>query len=65
MILPFIEQDNLYRVASTSVGLWMSNTNSRVGRGYRVGGRGQHVVKIYQCPSDGKNSTFSTRPTRT
>jgi len=58
MLLPFIEQDNLYRNAQNSVGLWMSVSTTDTGWQV-VGGT---VVKTYQCPSDGKNSTLCTIP---
>jgi prepilin-type N-terminal cleavage/methylation domain-containing protein/prepilin-type processing-associated H-X9-DG protein len=60
LLLPFIEQDNLYRNASASVSLWQANINAGwVGdQGWTaVGGT---VVKTYQCPSDGKNSSLCT-----
>jgi len=58
LLLPFIEQDNLFRNAQTSVSLWMSNTNGAWGgdQGWTV--VGGTVVKTYQCPSDGKNSSL-------
>jgi len=69
LILPYIEQDNLYRYASPGVTLWMSlTTNVYPGNAWATAltGNGTAVVstqiKTYQCPSDGRNSTFCTRP---
>ncbi|MBO0698978.1 MAG: DUF1559 domain-containing protein [Zavarzinella sp.] len=60
-ILPYIEQDNLYNPVAGSVGLWMSNTNNAWTGDYVWTQVGSTVIKTYQCPSDGRNSSFCTR----
>jgi len=61
LILPFIEQDNLFRNAQASVTLWQMNTNSGWGGDNNWAVVGSVPVKTYQCPSDGRNATFCTR----
>jgi prepilin-type N-terminal cleavage/methylation domain-containing protein len=52
LLLPYIEQDNLYNLGSTATGFKE--------RGAAIGGS---VVKTYLCPSDPTNSGgYSTRP---
>jgi prepilin-type N-terminal cleavage/methylation domain-containing protein/prepilin-type processing-associated H-X9-DG protein len=61
-ILPFIEQDNLYKNAQGSVSLWMANTNAGWGGDQGWTAVAGTPVKTYQCPSDGRNTTLCTIP---
>jgi len=54
LILPFIEQDNLYAAASNSIQIWMAGTSTDTGWANVVKDK---VIKIYQCPSDGATSS--------
>jgi prepilin-type N-terminal cleavage/methylation domain-containing protein/prepilin-type processing-associated H-X9-DG protein len=57
-LLPYIEQDNLYALASNSVQLWMSTATTD--NGWTV--VRDKVIKTYQCPSDGNANTPCTQP---
>jgi len=59
LILPFIEQDNLYRQAQTSLSLWMTPNYAGTDQGWCVV-RGQ-TVPTFLCPSDGANKTQCAR----
>jgi len=57
LILPFIEQDNLYNQVQGSINLWMSvSTTDKTWANIRA-----NTVPIYLCPSDGRNKTLCTR----
>jgi prepilin-type N-terminal cleavage/methylation domain-containing protein/prepilin-type processing-associated H-X9-DG protein len=58
MILPFAEQDNLYRTYSVNIQNYVNWSNGSGGSadlGWRL--IGSSVIKTFQCPSDGNQAT--------
>jgi prepilin-type N-terminal cleavage/methylation domain-containing protein/prepilin-type processing-associated H-X9-DG protein len=73
LLLPFIEQGNLYNqanpssypgVAVTPIGSFKKNTNPAYPNGYNQSWRviGSQTVKTYLCPSDPNNAAPFTNP---
>jgi prepilin-type N-terminal cleavage/methylation domain-containing protein/prepilin-type processing-associated H-X9-DG protein len=62
LILPFIEQDNLYKLAQPSVTLWMNATNAAqtTDKGWANAVRSARVP-TYLCPSDSGGNTPCAR----
>ncbi|MEZ6143428.1 MAG: DUF1559 domain-containing protein [Zavarzinella sp.] len=58
LMLPYFEQDNLYRQQAASITAWMSNSNTN--HNWRAI-RGT-VIKTLQCPSDSRNSAAYNGP---
>jgi len=59
LILPYVEQDNLFNQVSTSVNYWVSMTNTgQATDSTWTNVRGQ-TVKTYLCPSDGNTTQCS------
>jgi len=65
LILPYVEQDNLFRQYSTSIQNYQNyaNPNSAAGGSNDQGWRGMRsqVIKPYRCPSDGNSNTTGDR----
>ena len=59
LILPYIEQDNLYRQAQGSLSLWMDPNYAGTDGGWKAI-RAQSIP-TFLCPSDGANKTLCNR----
>jgi prepilin-type processing-associated H-X9-DG protein len=59
LILPFVEQDNLYKLAQPSISLWMSNV-ATLDTGWANAVRTTRIP-TYLCPSDSGGNTLCTR----
>jgi prepilin-type N-terminal cleavage/methylation domain-containing protein/prepilin-type processing-associated H-X9-DG protein len=63
LILPFIEQDNLYNQVSVGIQFWMSLSSNTVTPDKTWAAIRTNTVPIYLCPSDGRNrSPYTTDP---
>jgi prepilin-type N-terminal cleavage/methylation domain-containing protein len=63
LILPYIEQDNLYNQVSASIQIWMSMSSNATTPDKTWANIRTNTVPIYLCPSDGRNKspyTFHT-----
>ncbi|HKB04319.1 MAG TPA: DUF1559 domain-containing protein [Gemmataceae bacterium] len=61
LILPYIEQDNLYNQVTTSLQIWMTMSSTATPADKTWGAIRANTVPIYLCPSDGRNKTLCTR----
>jgi len=58
MILPNIEQDNLYRQVQNAITVWQGTTGTIDNSWKNIRGA---VIKTFLCPSDGNNQNLCTR----
>jgi prepilin-type N-terminal cleavage/methylation domain-containing protein len=61
LILPFIEQDNLYNQVTGSIQIWMTMASTATTPDKTWGNIRANTVPIYLCPSDGRNRAPCTR----
>jgi prepilin-type processing-associated H-X9-DG protein len=57
-ILPYVEQDNLFKLAQTSLSNWATTTVVGYTDGTWATAVGGAVIKTFQCPSDARTSTM-------
>jgi len=60
LILPQIEQANLYNQVQASLTLWLSPTTSTIDKGWTAVRSAS--IKTFLCPSDGGNTSLCNRP---
>jgi prepilin-type N-terminal cleavage/methylation domain-containing protein/prepilin-type processing-associated H-X9-DG protein len=66
LILPFIEQDNLFKLYQTSISAWMSLSSNAPNTAASPYIEWENVranrIPTYLCPSDGNSNTLCSRP---